>query len=375
MRRFRLRPMSERSVQAAWSQFMTANPYAFTAQTLGREANLPALGDMLMHVLGLSGKSEAELVSYSREMNERLDKYMDDMGLIRSSAFDLTAKEEEQSIENFLDGVCLARERIIEFFLDLKEPKKDKKNEEEEEDIFNAQAAIGKRLYHLLENADDNTAIKDSMQNLDTAKTFGPRLSRVTFFMHIDNLALDECPYKQSTNLLSVIVNGILRPSWLYLCAPIGSSRLGAYETAQGIINLSLKLAPDLSHLLQCRHDSDLVSRLSQNKKSWPLVEDLNPDPSHVPPKLCGFILADATFGPDSTRGLTASTNSNSNAKPVTLTFARQVDHRSAARWSYDWRLVDLDGALLKDDWRRFPLLVLDEDIEDVLSSTTNEAG
>ena len=95
-----------RTLSAAWSFLQRANPFTVWGETIGREPSdrLPKVTDLVKAVVGLSGKSPDELQRYATESNAAFEAYVDDLGFERRSLLEIAPKDEEQSLDEFLEG-------------------------------------------------------------------------------------------------------------------------------------------------------------------------------------------------------------------------------------------------------------------------------
>ena len=62
--------MTEAEARAAWLRLNTSNPFVFFGQAMGREPldELPGVGELLFHVLGLTKKNPSEVLAYERDV-------------------------------------------------------------------------------------------------------------------------------------------------------------------------------------------------------------------------------------------------------------------------------------------------------------------
>jgi len=347
-RRYGLRRMSEAEARQAWSQFQRANPFVAFAQAMGRDPSeeLPGLVELASHVFGWSRKSPAEVAVYEREVSARLDRYMSDIGLERRASFEVAAKREEQSVEDFLRGAAQARDVLLKHHTE---------RPTEEEAWFVEETALGpslrKALLAATTDATDPDPTATSTATEATATEKEPflqgllrratkdvatvRLSRASFALLASDLEYPAAA--KTTNVWSLIDVLLNRPSFSFDAVVEDAGALCVYERDSGTFYscLDMNKDPDLLRDAQTR---GLPSALRRRNLVFPLPKDLA-DPAAT---LRGFLLADATFA-----------FKNDNSTTETWTFARQTDHRPDARWIHDWRIVDVDNLVAQNDWRR----------------------
>ena len=94
------------TLSGGWSFLQRANPFTVWGETIGREPSdrLPKVTDLVKAVVGLSGKSPDELQRYATESNAAFEAYVDDLGFERRSLLEIAPKDEEQSLDEFLEG-------------------------------------------------------------------------------------------------------------------------------------------------------------------------------------------------------------------------------------------------------------------------------
>ena len=315
---------SEVEARQAWGHFMTMNPFVYFGQTMGREPSeeLPGFTELLSHVLGLTDKSPSEVANYERDISAKLDQYIADLGFERRSAFDIIAKGEEQSVDDFLRGAAYARETVGKW-----------RNKEELEH-FVPEKAMGPKLLEALNSSQEITVAKAT-----------PTLSR-TMFVLMANVTAAECPPLSQRGAgwwFSMFLDFLMpRTAWRFDKAPAveteDDNAVALYEVSRGTFFAHVRLSPP--DLLEDTKRSDLRTALSRRNLAFPLPTDLK-EPAK---KFSGFLVADATFTSDDATS--------------TWTFARQTDHRPDARWSHDWFLVDVDAIVSQHDWRKTPDLL-----------------
>jgi len=283
---------------------------------------------------------------------------MSDLGFERQTAFDITVKNEDQTIDDFLKGASKARETAMAYFLEKKEEgkktakageasKKVSSSKEEEETTkeekvsswFDAEKALGPSLNEMLLSA----SIKMSRP------TLAPVLSRAIFVLFAD-VALKECPSRAPKSLWKSLYDFFYNQRWDFETVQMDNKSLSVYEKKSGLFFGNLRFSLDDGSVLE---DVNVQSALNKLQIQFPLPADL----ADADSKIQGFLLADATFAYED------------DGTPTTYTFARRADHKADARWKHHWRLVDVDNIVAQNDWRRFDKMLLGDNHQTTASS------
>lgn len=323
----RLATQSASVVRGAWSQVMRGNPFAFLGTSFGIEptARLPGPSQLISLLVLASRSSSAEFADMTREFNEECDRVFDDVGYERKS-FAVTAKPEEQTLEDFTEGAKVAFDRVTSYW------RKGEKLDVEE--------ALGKELRNLQVRVQG-----------DATKA---EVKRVTFAVKAQGVGLDDLQPRPRTWFWDVL------DSWR--CST-RRNEVAMYE-ANGVFAATFDLDRDVADLVadlarerNIDHAQALGVLFRERHVTWPtnpLVFEKN-DRTYV-----GFLLVDVDFEVVETTSETTQDDATLTVHVVrksTWTFARRVDPRPAARWDYDWRVVDVDASVTQNDWRNLARL------------------
>lgn len=286
-------------IRSAWSQVMRGNPFAFLGTSFGIEPTDRLPGPVQILSLLLESKSIADL---TREW----DRVFDDVGYERKTFF-VEAKPEEQSLEDFTEGAKMAFDRVVAG------------------DV--SPEALGEELREL------KVEVKGDATRAE--------VKRVTFAVKAD-VALEDLQPRP-------------RPWWDVLdswrCDY--SDRVDMYN---GVFSATFQLNRDVAELIEDvakARNIDPAKAIGvlfrEREVTWPS------DPLKIQDYV-GFVLVDVDFDvmepPQDEGPLTVHVFRKSK-----WTFARRVDPRPAARWDYDWRVVDVDEVVTKGDWRNLSRL------------------
>ena len=309
-----------RTLSAAWSFLQRANPFTVWGETVGREPSdrLPKVTDLVKAVVGLSGKSPDELQRYATESNAAFEAYVDDLGFERRSLLEIAPKDEEQSLDEFLEG---ARDAVAFVAPLLKDASK---NENELAKVVSAK---------LLEKA------KAGMSVAEDSDEEGVR--RVTFGVVGSQLRQKDLA-PRSTGAMALFEQALQK--WGYDAEARDDSILLREST--GLFVAKFSLADELADLLKAAKETDAgraveallyaASRAEGRALTWPLPSDahsrLEGDAEACALTMRGWLLVDVAVS------------------KCLYTFAREVDRRSAYRWGHDWRIVDVGGAVFDND-------------------------
>ena len=309
-----------RTLSAAWSFLQRANPFTVWGETVGREPSdrLPKVTDLVKAVVGLSGKSPDELQRYATESNAAFEAYVDDLGFERRSLLEIAPKDEEQSLDEFLEG---ARDAVAFVAPLLKDASK---NENELAKVVSAK---------LLEKA------KAGMSVAEDSDEEGVR--RVTFGVVGSQLRQKDLA-PRSTGAMALFEQALQK--WGYDAEARDDAILLREST--GLFVAKFSLADELADLLKAAKETDAgraveallyaASRAEGRALTWPLPSDahsrLEGDAEACALTMRGWLLVDVAVS------------------KCLYTFAREVDRRSAYRWGHDWRIVDVGGAVFDND-------------------------
>ena len=297
-----------------------ANPFTVWGETIGREPSdrLPKVADLVKAVVGLSGKSPDELQRYATESNAAFEAYVDDLGFERRSLLEIAPKDEEQSLDEFLEG---ARDAVAFVAPLLKEASK---HENELAKVVSAK---------LLEKA------KAGMSVAEDSDEEGVR--RVTFGVVGSQLRQKDLA-PRSTGAMALFEQALQK--WGYDAEARDDAILLREST--GLFVAKFSLADELADLLKAAKETDAgraveallyaASRAEGRALTWPLPSDahsrLEGDAEACALTMRGWLLVDVAVS------------------KCLYTFAREVDRRSAYRWGHDWRIVDVGGAVFDND-------------------------
>lgn len=310
-------PQDRGSLASTWSFLQRASPFVVWGETVGREAadGLPDVGELLATVAGFSGKSAGEVADYTREAHASFERYVDDLGFERRSMFEIAAKDEAQSLEDFAEGAAAARAWLAP------------KLALEEVDAADLEAACGEALLEAIRGG----AFADATAPSDAPAP--PLIARVAFGVRCVGLRnADLVP--RSDGLLAAFDRLLQR--WTYgteFVRDDGSAIL--CREASGLFVADLRLADCARDALNEAREGGAAPDVAV--KAW-LGDTTLPVPGdahgraagddHASAKtMRGWLFADVVF------------------RDATYTFAREVDRRADARWDLDWRVVDVDGA------------------------------
>ena len=309
-----------RTLSAAWSFLQRANPFTVWGETVGREPSdrLPKVTDLVKAVVGLSGKSPDELQRYATESNAAFEAYVDDLGFERRSLLEIAPKDEEQSLDEFLEG---ARDAVAFVSPLLKDASK---HETELAKVVSAK---------LLEKA------KAGMSVAEDSDEEGVR--RVTFGVVGSQLRQKDLA-PRSTGAMALFEQALQK--WGYDAEARDDAILLREST--GLFVAKFSLADELADLLKAAKETDAgraveallyaASRAEGRALTWPLPSDahsrLEGDAEACALTMRGWLLVDVAVS------------------KCLYTFAREVDRRSAYRWGHDWRIVDVGGAVFAND-------------------------
>ena len=310
-----------RTLSAAWSFLQRANPFTVWGETIGREPSdrLPKVTDLVKAVVGLSGKSPDELQRYATESNAAFEAYVDDLGFERRSLLEIAPKDEEQSLDEFLEG---ARDAVAFVAPLLK-------------DAVAHEAELSKVVSaKLLEKAKEG-----SMAVAEDKEDEGVR--RVTFGVFGQQLRQKDLA-PRSTGAMALFEQALQK--WGYDAEARDDAIL--LRESNGLFVAKFSLADELADLLKAAKDTDAgraveallyaVSRAEGRALTWPLPSDahsrLAGDAEACALTMRGWLLVDVAVS------------------KCLYTFAREVDRRSAYRWGHDWRIVDVGGAVFDND-------------------------
>ena len=309
------------TLSAAWSFLQRANPFTVWGETIGREPSdrLPKVTDLVKAVVGLSGKSPDELQRYATESNAAFEAYVDDLGFERRSLLEIAPKDEEQSLDEFLEG---ARDAVAFVAPRLKDAVA---HEAELSKVVSAQ---------LLNKAKEGSiAISDDSDEGEVRRvTFGVFGSRLR--------QKDLAP--RSTGAMALFEQALQK--WGYDAEARDDAIL--LRESNGLFVAKFSLADELADLLKAAKDTDAgraveallyaASRAEGRALTWPLPSDahsrLEGDAEACALTMRGWLLVDVAVS------------------KCLYTFAREVDRRSAYRWGHDWRIVDVGGAVFDND-------------------------
>jgi hypothetical protein len=309
-----------RTLSAAWSFLQRANPFTVWGETIGREPSdrLPKVADLVKAVVGLSGKSPDELQRYATESNAAFEAYVDDLGFERRSLLEIAPKDEEQSLDEFLEG---ARDAVAFVAPLLKDAVA---NEAELSKVVSAK---------LLDKA------KAGMSVAEDNEDDGVR--RVTFGVVGSQLRQKDLA-PRSTGAMALFEQALQK--WGYDAEARDDAILLREST--GLFVAKFSLADELADLLKAAKETDAgraveallyaASRAEGRALTWPLPSDahsrLEGDAEACALTMRGWLLVDVAVS------------------KCLYTFAREVDRRSAYRWGHDWRIVDVGGAVFDND-------------------------
>ncbi len=318
------------TLSAGWSFLQRANPFTVWGETIGREPSdrLPKVTDLVKAVVGLSGKSPDELQRYATESNAAFEAYVDDLGFERRSLLEIAPKDEEQSLDEFLEG---ARDAVAFVAPLLKDAVA---HEAELSKVVSAQ---------LLEKAKEGSiAISDDSDEGEVRRvTFGVFGSRLR--------QKDLAP--RSTGAMALFEQALQKwgydargAGWGYDAEARDDAILLRESTGSFVAKFSL--ADELADLLKAAKETDAgraveallyaASRAEGRALTWPLPSDahsrLEGDAEACALTMRGWLLVDVAVS------------------KCLYTFAREVDRRSAYRWGHDWRIVDVGGAVFDND-------------------------
>ena len=309
-----------RTLSAAWSFLQRANPFTVWGETVGREPSdrLPKVTDLVKAVVGLSGKSPDELQRYATESNAAFEAYVDDLGFERRSLLEIAPKDEEQSLDEFLEG---ARDAVAFVAPLLKDASK---HETELAKVVSAK---------LLEKAKEGS--------IDTSDDEDDGVRRVTFGVVGSQLRQKDLA-PRSTGAMALFEQALQK--WGYDAEARDDAILLREST--GLFVAKFSLADELADLLKAAKETDAgraveallyaASRAEGRALTWPLPSDahsrLEGDAEACALTMRGWLLVDVAVS------------------KCLYTFAREVDRRSAYRWGHDWRIVDVGGAVFDND-------------------------
>ena len=310
-----------RTLSGAWSFLQRANPFTVWGETIGREPSdrLPKVTDLVKAVVGLSGKSPDELQRYATESNAAFEAYVDDLGFERRSLLEIAPKDEEQSLDEFLEG---ARDAVAFVAPLLK-------------DAVAHEAELSKVVSaKLLEKAKEG-----SMAVAEDKEDEGVR--RVTFGVFGQQLRQKDLA-PRSTGAMALFEQAMQK--WGYDAEARDDAIL--LRESNGLFVAKFSLADELADLLKAAKDTDAgraveallyaASRAEGRALTWPLPSDahsrLEGDAEACALTMRGWLLVDVAVS------------------KCLYTFAREVDRRSAYRWGHDWRIVDVGGAVFDND-------------------------
>ena len=309
------------TLNGGWSFLQRANPFTVWGETIGREPSdrLPKVTDLVKAVVGLSGKSPDELQRYATESNAAFEAYVDDLGFERRSLLEIAPKDEEQSLDEFLEG---ARDAVAFVAPLLK-------------DAVAHEAELSKVVSaKLLEKAKEG-----SMAVAEDKEDEGVR--RVTFGVFGQQLRQKDLA-PRSTGAMALFEQALQK--WGYDAEARDDAILLREST--GLFVAKFSLADELADLLRAAKETDAgraveallyaVSRAEGRALTWPLPSDahsrLAGDAEACALTMRGWLLVDVAVS------------------KCLYTFAREVDRRSSYRWGHDWRIVDVGGAVFDND-------------------------
>ena len=309
-----------RTLSAAWSFLQRANPFTVWGETIGREPSdrLPKVADLVKAVVGLSGKSPDELQRYATESNAAFEAYVDDLGFERRSLLEIAPKDEEQSLDEFLEG---ARDAVAFVSPLLKDAVA---NENELSKVVSAK---------LLEKAKAGMSVPEDTED--------EGVRRVTFGVVGSQLRQKDLA-PRSTGAMALFEQALQK--WGYDAEARDDAILLREST--GLFVAKFSLADELADLLKAAKETDAgraveallyaASRAEGRALTWPLPSDahsrLEGDAEACALTMRGWLLVDVAVS------------------KCLYTFAREVDRRSAYRWGHDWRIVDVGGAVFDND-------------------------
>ena len=308
------------TLSGGWSFLQRANPFTVWGELFGREPSdrLPKVTDLVKAVVGLSGKSPDELQRYATESNAAFEAYVDDLGFERRSLLEIAPKDEEQSLDEFLEG---ARDAVAFVAPRLKDAVA---HEAELSKVVSAQ---------LLNKAKEGSiAISDDSDEGEVRRvTFGVFGSRLR--------QKDLAP--RSTGAMALFEQALQK--WGYAAEARDDAIL--LRESNGLFVARFSLADELADLLKAAKDTDAgraveallyaASRAEGRALTWPLPSDAHSrleGDAGCAFTMRGWLLVDVAVS------------------KCLYTFAREVDRRSAYRWGHDWRIVDVGGAVFDND-------------------------
>ena len=312
------------TLSGGWSFLQRANPFTVWGETIGREPSdrLPKVTDLVKAVVGLSGKSPDELQRYATESNAAFEAYVDDLGFERRSLLEIAPKDEEQSLDEFLEG---ARDAVAFVAPRLKDAVA---HEAELSKVVSAQ---------LLNKAKEGSiAISDDSDESDEGE-----VRRVTFGVFGSRLRQKDLA-PRSTGAMALFEQVLQK--WGYAAEARDDAIL--LRESNGLFVARFSLADELADLLRAAKETDAgraveallyaASRAEGRALTWPLPSDahsrLEGDAEACALTMRGWLLVDVAVS------------------KCLYTFAREVDRRSAYRWGHDWRIVDVGGAVFDND-------------------------
>ena len=353
------------TLSGAWSFLQRANPFTVWGETIGREPSdrLPKVTDLVKAVVGLSGKSPDELQRYATESNAAFEAYVDDLGFERRSLLEIAPKDEEQSLDEFLEGArdavafvspllkdAVAHENELSKVVSAQLLEKAKAGmsvaEDKEDEGYGAACYRPDCLFkHPPGHVAQAPACRDgwhcTRKDCGFTHPAGVRVRRVTFGVFGQQLRQKDLA-PRSTGAMALFEQALQK--WGYDAEARDDAILLREST--GLFVAKFSLADEFADLLRAAKETDAgraveallyaVSRAEGRALTWPLPSDahsrLAGDAEACALTMRGWLLVDVAVS------------------KCLYTFAREVDRRSAYRWGHDWRIVDVGGAVFDND-------------------------
>lgn len=314
---------SQNQIESKWAQLMRANPFAVFGKLIGIEPTdkLPTATECIMAILG----DRSQLVNFYKDLKERVERYCDDNGLVRTdSSWSYAAREQEQTMESFLEGAAEARKVVTKWA----------RGGEEGVEWFDPSSCLNPLL---------------SKDDVDTSGECGKEgtVTRLTFFVAAKPLALKDFVHRNRT-FAGQFVEAMMpyHPPF----KTVMEHDVVHVVDERGFFNARFELDPNLFAKVRDRGPTAFDNLMARKGLTWPLdPQDFLQGDDQGKKSYRGYVVVDVEFALPESNGSTL------------WTFARQCDHRRDARWSHDWKIVDIDGKLSKGgNW--------DYNLNDILS-------